>query len=350
MVISRRLRLALLFSLLMHLALLNSPGWRLPTLDDLLNPEAQPSLEAHLSSPAAHRKTVVPGPKPRPASKQRQTVPAKVSAQDSATLLYPQPAPAAVLQPEPIPAPVSPVGQEKAPEPAEPVLPRQGRIRFAVIRGDQDFVVGQAVHSWSRDDGSYTLKNVTETTGLVAVFRPARVAQTSEGAIVAGPEGLRPRSFRTERNGTQGEMASFDWTAMKLQLTAGGSREVALATGAQDMLSMFYQLGALAPRGRTEIMVTTGRKFERYAFEVIGEEKLPTRFGEMRALHLRTAVAGSSEATEVWLALDRHGLPLKIRYIDRSGDSFDQIAEEIEIDGQSMTILSPATQPPAMGQ
>ena len=348
----QRLTLALLISLLLHLTVVVAPGWYLPTPDDEPSPPA-PSLEAYLAPLPLRQSTAPPAAAKPPARKPRPgaRLPPPAMPLPETPIIEPPPSVPADL-PEVLPAaaasaasrPAAPPPQQSAQEAAvdrsgaapdsarESSLPRQGRIRFSISRGDQGFVIGQSVHRWSHDGKRYALSSITETTGLAALFKPARVMQASEGGIDAA--GLHPSEFRTERNGIAGEAASFDWAAMKLRLSAGSQREVALVNGAQDMLSMFYQFGAVfpwVPRELNEIMVTTGRKFERYVFDVVGEETLATRHGEMRTQHLRTAAG--IEAIDIWECLDLHGLPLKIRYTDRQGDSFEQVADEIEIDG-----------------
>lgn len=336
----QRLTAALLFSLLLHLTMLGAPGWMLPASEERQDTELPQQIEAHLSS-AAIRKAPAPAARPAPVASKRRQKPSSVPASLEPAPVAQNAEPAAAL---------SPVTQAQAAEsteaksvPVEPAVPlalaspespwpRHGRIRFVVTRGDQGFVIGQSLHRWSHDGKTYTLNNVTETTGLAAVFRPVQVTQISVGEI--GEDGLRPREFRTGKNGIAGDAARFDWTPMTLTLSAGNPHEVALKPGAQDMLSMFYQLSATYPwaaRERNEVMVATGRKFERYAFEVLREELLPTRQGELRTLHLRTAAG--VEAIDIWSGLDLRGLPVKIRYTDRQGESFDQIAEEIEFDG-----------------
>ena len=340
----QHLRLALLLSLLLHLTMLAAPAWRLPTLDAARDGDAAAQIEAHLSRPTV-RKMPAPAAPAVPAPAKRRPIsstwpaPAEPSPEQQAA------EPPALLLPVAIaPQPTADAREAvpAAPEPAvspasESPLPRHGRIRFVVTRGDQGFVIGQSLHRWSHDGKTYTLNNVTETTGLAALFRPVQVTQTSVGDI--GEEGLRPREFRTGKNGVAGDAASFEWTPMRLLLTAGNPREVALRAGAQDMLSMFYQLSARypsMPREVNEVMVATGRKFERYAFEVLREELLPTRHGELRTLHLRTAAG--IEAIDIWAGLDLRGLPVKIRYTDRQGESFDQVAEEIEFEGMTSTL------------
>lgn len=343
----RHLTWALLASLLLHLSLLGAPdwlGWQMPTLDRQTDSNAV-QLDAQLVAPPIRQ--AAPPPVQRPTQQRRKRVPVpQVLAQANPSPVSVNAAPP--LSPEvdtpqaqpsgaetPTAEPTSAVPASPAAPPPEPLLPRRGSIRFVISRGDQGFIIGQSLHRWNRDDQSYSLSSVTETTGIAAVFRPARVLQFSEGEI--GVAGLRPSKFRTEKNGVAGDAATFDWTGMSLGLAPGGGiqRAVPLVAGAQDMLSMFYQFSALyprMPRELNEIMVATGRKFERYTFTVLREETLETRLGQMRTLHLRTAA--EVEAIDIWMGLDLQGLPLKIRYTDRDGESYNQVADEIEFEGK----------------
>lgn len=370
-----RLTLALLVSLLLHLVVFGAPGWRVPTLDDLLAPEAEriehaPRLEAYLAAPSLRGKR---SDGAAPYQRAAKSLPAARVAAPSA--------PPGVLAMPPVveDGPVvddpdvdadedvdvrmaAASGHEESPEiladavmassaeaaaptPAEVgrgataklpdvTLPRRGSVRFAARRGEGGFVLGQSTHHWRHDGRHYSLDSVTETTGLVALFRSVRVVWQSEGEVVG--DGLRPQAFRSEKGN-----ASFDWQAMKLSLSAGARREAPLSPGVQDVLSMFYQLGIMLPKLRQEdgqlagsfpMFVTTGRKLERYRFDVLGEERLVIRqHGAQRTLHLRT-LAGD-QTIDIWLGLDLSGLPLRIRYSDGKGDVNDLLAEDIDFEG-----------------
>jgi hypothetical protein len=58
----------------------------------------------------------------------------------------------------------------------------------------------------------------------------------------------------------------------------------------------------------------------------LGEEEIETPAGRFRTLHLR---AMTDNVTEVWIALDHDRLPVKIRFTDKKGDSFEQVATEL---------------------
>lgn len=333
--VRRRFLLALSASMALHLSLLASPGWRMPTLDDLSVPED--ALDARLM------------PLPRPAAATatgtapRRTAPLRPPRREPA-LAPAADLPAVAESPPVVQAPVAepPVAIEApalpAPEPA-PVLtaspraitlPRRGSIRFLVRKGDDGFVIGQVSHEWRHDGAAYVLTSTAETTGLVGLFRPARVVQTSEGEVVDGA--LRPREFRAERNGVVNDRARFDWTTGRIAL-AGGARELPLTVGSQDMLSLAYQLGlTVVPPEGGDLSVATGSKLERYTVTAVGEENIEVPAGGRRALHVVVRGAAGVEATEVWLGLDDHRLPLRIRHVDRRGDSYDQVAETIELE------------------
>lgn len=212
------------------------------------------------------------------------------------------------------------------PPPAQPVLPARGAIRYAVSLGTGGFVVGRAEHRWEfTEDGHYRLHGITETTGLVALFKTMRFENESVGRLTA--HGLEPETYRTLKNGRDGkESADFDWSTAVVHLARDGSvREV--APGTQDILSLNYQLAYLPkPERGASIGVVTGKKYERYALDSLGEESLETPAGVFRTLHLRAA---TDSVTEIWIALDLYRLPVKIRFTDKKGDTLEQVATEL---------------------
>lgn len=317
----RRFFWALALSLLLHGMLIYGPGWRFPWLDDLLSPPPPEPLAARLHVPAPPSR-----PAPRPAAKPEPTM--SPSAMASAAQA-PEMPPAAAAPPAQAQEPPAP--QPSAATMKEPTLPRQGRIRYGIMQAESGLSVGLSEHRWEHDGAAYAIRTVAETTGLAAIFRPARVTQVSEGDI--GADGLRPRAFRTERNGAAGDAASFDWAAGRLTMSRG-IRESPLEAGMQDTLSMFYQLALLRPgEAGAGLTVATGRKVERFVFAQAGVERIATPAGEWSTVRLRTIGTQGGDKTEVWLAPDLSWLPLKIRHVDRKGEVYDQMAEEIEIDG-----------------
>ena len=197
-----------------------------------------------------------------------------------------------------------------------------------MTRGEDGFIVGQSEQRWSHDGERYTLQAVSETTGLAALFRPARVTQESRGTFDAS--GLRPLEFETQREGKRKEGVRFDVEAGRIQYANGGSDS--LVAGTQDLLALFHQLGAMDLAVPNFIVpVATGRKLAHYAVTVEAPTELDTPLGMRTAWHLRVAGVVREETTEVWLDAQTR-LPLKIRHRDRKGELFDQIATTIELE------------------
>lgn len=331
---------ALAASALLHAAALLGPGWVLPgthepeptttTIEAVLAPPPTP-----VPAPAPVTKTAPkpPSVRPRPQSAAQPVVataaPAEVAAAPAAAEAPPAaPPPAAPpVDAPPAAVPPAPTAEPAAPQPANTALPGRGRMRYVITRGEGGFIIGQAIHSWDHDGFTYRLKSLTETTGLAAAFKPVQVLQSSQGEVTA--DGLRPREFRHERAGSV-DTANFDWMRRVVRYAA---REDGIVAGTQDMLSMYYQLVLLAPQsGVVEMPVATGRKLEIFRLEVLGEVSLTLPGGERRALHVRTRT--SNDTIELWLRTGTdaasRGLPLKIRFIDRRGDIYDQIADDLD--------------------
>ncbi|PKO90921.1 MAG: hypothetical protein CVU16_08790 [Betaproteobacteria bacterium HGW-Betaproteobacteria-10] len=209
---------------------------------------------------------------------------------------------------------------------AKAILPAQGVIRFAIIKESLGFQVGRAEQRWEFfEDGRYQLTGITETSGLAAVFKPVRLSVESRGRLVAG--GLQPESLRTLKNGqATNENADFSWSTAEVTLSRDGSVR-SIVPGTQDILSLNYQLAYLARLDDgASIGVVTGKKYERYTLDSLGEEEIDTPAGRFRTLHLR---AMTDSVTEIWIALDHGRLPVKIRFTDKKGESFEQVATEI---------------------
>lgn len=284
------------------------------------------TLRAELQPPPAAPKAPA---EPKPAAKPRPKT-AK-----PAPLATAKAAPEAPVQPAP-PEQNSEIEQKEEPtvasqpsappEPAKPLLPASGTIRYAIFMGTRGFQIGRAEHTWEfTEDGRYRLTGMTETVGLAALLKTIRFENESSGRLVAG--GLQPELYRTRKNGQDAnENADFDWTAAAVHLSRGDKTE-SIVPGTQDILSLNYQLAYLPrPEAGASVGVVTGKKYSRYALDSLGEEELATPAGRFRTLHLR---AMGNDVTEIWIALDHHRLPVKIRFTDKKGDVYEQVATEI---------------------
>lgn len=367
--VRRPFLLALAASLLLHLLALSAPGWRLPWPEDerrapplaatLAAPPAPPAPPLAQSRPLKPKPAVPALPEasrsvaPREPERPLPLPPVEQATPEAAPV--PEEAPPVTVPSAPTfgsggaaaPAPEAGEGTDTLAAPPAPqgfpavtptfadTWPKRGLIRFEITRGEGGLLVGQSEHRWSHDGRNYELRALTETIGLAALFRPATVRQESRGSFDAG--GLRPVEFNARRDGKLKDSVRFDVGQRRIFLGNGGS--AALAEGAQDLLSIFYQLGALPPEAsEAALTVVTGRKVESYAIIALETLTLETPFGPRSVRHLRlpdtrdgeNADAGAS--TEVWLDTVTR-LPLKIRHRDRKGDVYDQTVTAIELAG-----------------
>ena len=314
--------LALAGSLLLHASLLCGLNWTLPQWQDASEP---PPIEARLMPPsplaAPHPPPAKPPARPKPAPLPEP--PAEVVAEAAAPE---EPAEVAEVVPrdempvdvsvvEPEPASPSSMEAEEAPPPLNPLPPRldlRFQVRYGLARGEQTLV-------WVNEGERYTLTSVAAATGLTGVFYSGRFVQTSRGRIT--PRGLAPEEFWDQR-GDKLSSARFDSANNQITLTPakGAPRHFDYRGEVQDVLSLFFHLALTAPPpdGVLTYTVFNGKKLRNYAYDVRGEETLETGLGALRTLHLvrRADVDGRFE---IWLAIDRHYLPVRILRSEKAG-------------------------------
>lgn len=316
------LLLAFVASALLHGAAITMPGWVLP---GSVEPETA-MIEAELAPPRPAPVAAAPtrkAPKPAPVRKAARAEPVPEAPAVAAPLAAPVEAPVA----PPIAEAPAAVPEPVVVAPPAPPWPRAGRMRYRVTWGENGFIIGETVHEWRVEDTHYSIRSVATPRGLAALRGKTR-AQSSEGEVTAA--GLRPSEFRDQREGREAESASFDWNESKV-VFSGGRGEGRLAEGTQDMVSVFYQLAWQAPRADVDMSVATASRLGRWKFEWLGEEQLEAAGATLSTLHLRTSADGG--VTEVWLAPAHGGLPVKIRHVDRKGDTFEQTADTLETQG-----------------
>jgi hypothetical protein len=195
-------------------------------------------------------------------------------------------------------------------------LPTRLDLRFRVNYGPAQ---GEQTLVWINEGERYTLTSVAAATGLTGVFYSGRFVQTSRGRIT--PRGLAPEEFWDQR-GDKHSSARFDPASNILTVTPakGTPRHFDYQDEVQDVLSLFFHLALTAPpqHGLLTYTVFNGKKLRTYTYDVRGEETLETELGALRTLHLarRTDIDGRFE---IWLAIDRHYLPVRILRAEKKG-------------------------------
>ena len=342
---------ALLLSFLIHLVVLLGP-----TLD---LPDWAPTLTVPVAPPVALTVALqVPTTKPAPAAASRPPPRQPRRVEPSAPTPPPvgefaaTPEPTIEAPPEPTPGPapiaptlVTPAAAEPPPAPSIALpsittrreFPELIEVRYSVHHGDQGIRLGTTIHKWHIVKNKYLLSSTTEASGLFSLFYSGRYIMTSSGEITA--DGLQPNSFWIQRgqSSTRTESAEFNWETKTLDYGKGNERHSAtIASGTQDQLSVFYQLALTAPhRERVQIALTTGRKFNQYTYQVVGEEILDTALGQLKTQHLARVTANpeQSDRADIWLALEHRYLPVRFRLGTRDGEVLDHWIAELRVAG-----------------
>jgi hypothetical protein len=361
-----RLGVFVAVSLTIHLLVISElGGWSAAPREDKVQPlsaELVPAEPPTPPKPAAKPVPPVP-PEARPAQQPKPTriPPPRVPPKPAATVAAKESAPAAPDSNEapqtqagpearddaasgPAPTPsAQPAPATESDEPAPAVdstastapvrdLPRGGSIQYEMLWGPGRFPVGRTVHTWEIGARTYQMSSISETTGLARVFRPNELSYFSEGRIDAN--GFRPEQFwvRRGRDSVRQYGALFDWKAKEIELgPVAATRKLPLPAGTQDILSLIFQLvrSQLLP-GRVQLHVTTGNKLDLYSLDIGAEEYLELPTGRLRAVPVRQVRRTGEESIELYLAPERHYLPVLIRFLDRNGAmSGEQIAVEI---------------------
>ena len=337
---TKRLLWALALSLALHFML-----WLAPSIMPLSTQQPPSIIEATLTPlPRARPLADLTQPKRKPVRKPRRAArsqikpviaQAPVEATEPIVPLAPEPNIEPVIPQPATAAPAEPPEQAQPEPPNPPVnpMPLQAQISFTLYKGSGGLSVGKVVHNWRVRDQAYILTSITEATGIFSFVKSGKLVQTSQGKL--GARGLEPVAYTIQRGQTDSttETAQFDRTTHMLLINSGDNkRNVPLPEQAQDLLSFIYQLAVTAPQsGVVRMNITNARKLDQYDYQVIGEEILETPLGTLKTLRLSKVRTPNEDGVDIWLGVDYHYLPVKVKLTDKHGDSVEQVANQITL-------------------
>jgi len=192
------------------------------------------------------------------------------------------------------------------------------------------FADGRATYHWRRDGDNYTITSEAEAVGFFTLFLEGRILQESWGTVTA--EGLRPRRFVERKPNAPEEGLEFDWAAHKVTFDRNNQKKtVDLADNTVDWLSMIFQMAHVPPSGETyALRVYTQRKLYKFELRILGEEEVEIPLGKVKALHLRHVDPEDQTVVDVWLGVQQHYLPVKLRYpVARNRLMVEQVATSV---------------------
>jgi hypothetical protein len=208
---------------------------------------------------------------------------------------------------------------------AEAAPPGRIKLSYEVNYGTMQ---GEVVETLEHDGRTYSIVSVTRGRGILAAFSNKR---TVRGRI--SPQGLRPDEYRDERPFGWVASAKFDWESRAVtQERKGKSETLQMQGAAQDPLSLAYTFAFVPPKGKEyDIIRADGRGLTPFRFAVLGNEKLATPMGEIQTLHIAKVRDGPEDkATDIWFAVDRDFLPVRVLVVDKDGSRVDQVVTRID--------------------
>jgi hypothetical protein len=206
--------------------------------------------------------------------------------------------------------------------------PQKVQIDYAVTSGSMKLGEG---HDFLEHDGKkYSVVSETRTVGLAALFYKLNIHRESRGLLTAG--GLRPLQFEENNSRKPRRAAEFDWDAGQVKLTDGDKIEtVPLSANTFDPTSLPYAFAfAQSNQESMKVFVADGRRLADYEYRIIGKETLKTPLGDLETLHFqKVREADDKRGLEFWLSVERHFLPVRIRYVEKNGTVVDSTVTSI---------------------
>ncbi len=181
---------------------------------------------------------------------------------------------------------------------------------------------------WQHDGQQYQLRQ--EVRHLLLGSR----SQTSIGQLTE--QGLQPSRFGDKFK--QEVAAHFERSKGVVSFSANTPSQP-LQEGAQDRLSLFFQLAALMegnpemrqPGHRLQLQVASARSAEVWAFAVDKRETLKLPIGLLPSLKLvRLPVQQYDQTVEIWLSPGHAHLPVRVRVVQTNGDVLEQFLRKLE--------------------
>jgi len=206
--------------------------------------------------------------------------------------------------------------------------PQKVQIVYAVTSGSMQ--LGEGHDILEHDGNKYSVVSETKTVGVAALFYKLNIRRESRGSLTAS--GLRPLQFEEKNSRKPRRAADFDWDAAQVKLTDGDKIEIVpLSANTYDPTILPYAFAfAQSNQESMKVFIADGRRLNDYEYRIIGKEMLKTPLGELETLHFqKVQEADDKRGLEFWLSVDRHFLPVKIRFVEKNGRVFDSTVTSI---------------------
>jgi hypothetical protein len=204
------------------------------------------------------------------------------------------------------------------------------RIKVSYDLSYNGTVMAEGSETLEHDGRAYRIESEAKGKGLFALMNRGAVKRISRGEVL--PAGLRPVEFRDQRGDRAPEFARFDWgKRVVTHERPSNNGSSPLVDGMQDRVSFMWSFAFVPPKGDVKAVVVDGRGTTQFHYVVAGREMLKTGAGNIETLHLvKQKEGGDQRGTELWLAVQRSYIPVRLLVIEKDGTRVDQVVTRIE--------------------
>ena len=220
---------------------------------------------------------------------------------------------------------------------ARALPPQQVTVDYDMIYNGT--AMAQVVDRLEHDGRAYLLSEEVKGKGFYALIRSGAVRRMARGTV--GANGLRPAEFRDRRGDAAESVARFEWgKAVLIQGQDGRGEATPMPSLApelplSDRLSFlwsfaFRSIDFIHAGKEIRALLSDGKGLSAFRYLVAGTETLKTSAGALETVRLvKQRDPGDDRGTEIWLATERHYLPVRILVIEKDGTRIDQIVTRI---------------------
>lgn len=199
-----------------------------------------------------------------------------------------------------------------------------------------DSIVGEIKRTITEDQGKYTFRSETRTTGLIALFYTNTIHEQTTWEM-SGEE-FKPLHYRyyRDKNGKERIVKiDFDEENQRIITHAEGSHwSMDLAPEIYDKL--LYELVIMKRLQKQQVVdkfqIADGGKLKTYTFNHLGTDIINTPIGKLTTVKLERHKSNSDKTLTVWYAIEKDYLPVKVENIDSDGKTVTAIIKQLDFE------------------
>ena len=212
---------------------------------------------------------------------------------------------------------------------ATTVIPKIVFLQFEITTSG--ITIGSNTETFKRSGSDYEIISTTNPKGIASLFLE-KIHRVSKGIVTTA--GLRPNVFE-ERGRYKGKRsANFDWINKSITITSANSiKKIPINPNTIDQASFLFSFLVKPPGKLMEISLTDGIRLKSYKYIGKNAERIITPAGVFNTLRLiRVFEKKDKRKFELWLSKKHDYLPVKIKFTNKKGRSFESILNKITIE------------------